>query len=239
MNILKYLNKEEFNPLQKGPILFTMDADWSPDFILEEVLNMIPKGIYITLFATNPSPVLDLFQERGHEIGAHPNFLPGSSHGEDSDEVLRCMRNYFPKAKGLRSHSLLQSSPIQNKISMAGFSYDCNLLLYMQNYIQPYQDWYGIIRVPYVWEDNVCLQANKGYDTEYWLKQLSGPGLKIMNFYPLLITLNVNSSEAENYRALKHTYTDLRNVPEEGFNSYRNAGKGIGTLFRELISRLA
>lgn len=239
LSLSKYLERQKFDPLCSGLILLTMDADWSPDFVLKEILNMIPEGVSITLFATNPSPVLGLFQERVHEIGAHPNFLPGSSHGANSDEVLIYMRHCFPGAKGLRSHSLFQSSPIQYKIAMAGFRYDCNLLLYMQDYVRPFRDWYGLIRIPYVWEDNVCLRMNNCYDTEYWLKQLSGPGLKIMNFHPLLITLNVNSTEAENYKALKQTYTDLREVPEEEFDSYRNAGKGIGTLFRELISRLA
>ena len=237
--ILEYLDYAKFDSLCPGPVLITMDADWAPDFVLEEVLKAIPKGFHITFFATNPSPVLDDFGQAGHEIGAHPNFLPGSTHGKSPEEILARMRRHFPNAKGLRSHCLYQSSPLQEKIAQARFYYDCNQLLYMQNYLQPYRDWYGLFRVPYSWEDNVCCNVDRNFEPEYWLDKLSGPGLKILNFHPVLIALNVDSTPAQNYVDLKRAYPDLLDVPKRNFDGFRNTGEGIGSLFRGLIARLS
>ena len=96
-----------------SPILVTLDIDWAPDWMVEDVVErLVRAGVRATLFATHDSPLLRSLEGNSEiEIGLHPNFLPGSSHGSTPEEIFATLRSWYPRATACRTHSLVQSEP--------------------------------------------------------------------------------------------------------------------------------
>src|SRR5579863_7836119 len=71
--------------------VLTGDQDWAPEWAVEVYLQHIKKWQQPAhVFRTSPSEGLDQAVRTGLlEQGWHPNFLPGSSHGSTTDEVVQ------------------------------------------------------------------------------------------------------------------------------------------------------
>ena len=88
----------------------TFDIDWAPDYMILHCLELIESAGYkATFFATHSTPLNKEIVDRGHNLGIHPNFLPGSSQGSNVEEVISECLNYAPNAWCMRTHSLVQS----------------------------------------------------------------------------------------------------------------------------------
>ena len=73
----------------------TFDVDWAPDFVIETVSDiLISRSVKCTWFVTNHSPAVEklFFQKDLFELGLHPNFLPGSTHGATEKDVMQHMK---------------------------------------------------------------------------------------------------------------------------------------------------
>ena len=58
-------------------ISITLDIDWAIDEVVTYCLDLLnAANVKGTFFATHASPIIDLIESSGHEIGIHPNFLP-------------------------------------------------------------------------------------------------------------------------------------------------------------------
>jgi len=93
--------------------VITFDIDWAPDFVIEEVASLLQqKGVRATWFVTHACAAVELLRERSDlfELGIHPNFLEGSSHGKTPMEVLSHLLTVVPEAIGIRSHAVVQSA---------------------------------------------------------------------------------------------------------------------------------
>ena len=91
----------------------TFDIDWAPDFAILHCLELLENaGCIATFFATHSTSLNYEIVDRGHNLGIHPNFLPGSSHGSNVQEIISECINYAPDAWCMRTHSLVQSSPL-------------------------------------------------------------------------------------------------------------------------------
>src|SRR5205823_2663286 len=90
----------------------TSDVDWASDYAIRDFVELVSSyGIKPTIFATHPSPALMEFHASGAiELGIHPNFLPGSSHGNDLPSVVEYLRREFPQAEAFRSHCFFDST---------------------------------------------------------------------------------------------------------------------------------
>ena len=66
-------NKELINCNQVSNILFTIDADWAPDFMIEKIANIfLDNNLPATFFVTHKSNYLkDLLTDKNFEIGIH------------------------------------------------------------------------------------------------------------------------------------------------------------------------
>jgi hypothetical protein len=92
----------------------TFDMDWASDFMIEETIDvLLQHRIKGTYFITHDFPALAKLQAHPDlfEIGIHPNFLPGSSHGTREREVLRELKNVAP----FRDLTVEQTAPIVNR----------------------------------------------------------------------------------------------------------------------------
>lgn len=206
-------------------IALSFDVDWAPDHILEDLYDLLLEVRRpVTFFMTHDSPAnRKLLTLPGAEAAIHPNFF----RVKKESEVLLELKTLFPQAVGARNHVLYYHSSILPLLHKAGIQYFSNDLLFLRKGLEPFYDWTGMVRLPFYWEDDVhCLY----YGNDFALRTLAlrQPGLKIFNFHPVHLYLNTKDFAA--YGKIK----SVLNHPEKAKN-VRSSGKGIRTLFTELI----
>jgi len=94
-------------------IAITFDIDWAPDWCVERCVSILDRfGVKATFFATHASEFLEEIKRRADmfEVGLHPNFHPGSSHGSGTAEVIEHCRGFAGTARSMRTHGLMQWS---------------------------------------------------------------------------------------------------------------------------------
>lgn len=223
-------------------LILTLDTDWAPDFVIEEVAAQVRgTGVRATWFATHGSKVIDeLSRLEGFEVGIHPNFLPGSSHGGTAEEVLRHCKALFPAAESMRTHGLVQSTRILAAASRAGIRTDVSLFLPHRaaRPIEFHVEGGILLRVPYAWEDDFeMISPRPAWRLDEFLRS-TGPGLVVFNFHPIHVYLN--SSTMAPYRSLCKAVPRLNDAPRPLVERYVRAAAGPGTrsLFDEVLEHL-
>lgn len=192
----------------------TFDIDWAPDWCIEICAEACREfRTPATFFATHRTDILsDLASDPLFEVGIHPNFLNGSSHGETTTEVLDYCLALVPGARAMRSHGLHMSSPIlavvAEKYRMIGT--DVSLLLPLHRNLTPTCMWLGyppnrLIRLPYIWEDALF---GDWPDWDWRVLPKLGLGMSIFNFHPIWVALNL--ADGRSYRNVKSA---VGNVP--------------------------
>lgn len=214
----------------------TADVDWASDYAIRDFLTLVSGyGIKATVFATHPSPALTEFHRKGAiDLGIHPNFLPGSSHGHDVPSVIAQMCEDFPQARTFRSHCFFDHTHITREMFRRGYRYDSNLCLYLQPDLVPLHHQSGLVRFPVFWEDDVHwlrTDGEWGLD-KYWADFVS-PGLKILNFHPFFVTANIPNQDY--YTKIKPHITTLG---EETIDKIRCQEKGVRSFLIQLLDRL-
>lgn len=222
-------------------IHLTFDQDWAPAWATRAVHQaVLDARLRATLFVTHACPTLDELRAGGRfELGWHPNFLPGSSHGETTGAVLDTMAALVPEATGARAHQLMRGTPLLVAYKGRGLRYDAADLHDGVPDLAPFHSWTNLIRLPIFFEDDVHLLRERPCalsDT-----RLNRNGLKIFNFHPVLLALNARSLEA--YSALKRSLA-TRGVPlteatEQDFKAFENTSHpGVRDLFESLLAFL-
>lgn len=181
----------------------TFDIDWAPDWAIFEVLDTLSEfSAPATFFATHRTAALAEIERRGHELGIHPNFLAGSSHGSDPLEVMRSILEIAPRARVMRTHSLVQATTLFEAIlaSYPQIAYDMSLLTYGS----PHTGWTpwhsrgrAMSRLNYNWEDDIAFDDPH----QDWASYLPSAAVDVLDFHPIHVALN-SRGEAP-YMALK------------------------------------
>lgn len=214
----------------------TADVDWASDYAIRDFLTLVSGyGIKPTVFATHPSVALTEFFSKGAiDLGIHPNFLPGSSHGNDVSSVIARMCADFPEARTFRSHCFFDHTHVTREMFQRGYRYDSNLCLYLQPYLVPLFHQSGLVRFPVFWEDDVHWLRTDGEWTldRYWTEFMS-PGLKILNFHPFFVTANVPNQDY--YVKIKSHITTLG---ADTIDTIRYAKAGVRPFLIQLLDRL-
>lgn len=216
--------------------VLTSDVDWASDDCIEDMAAAVGEfAIRPVFMATGKSKVLDrLLREDQIEVGLHPNFLPGSSHGTDVESVIDHVVGLYPDAATFRSHCFVDSSHISAAMIARGFRYDSNLCLYMQSNIVPLRHSSGLVRLPVFWEDDDhWAWCNGEWNLDAVFADFLAPGLKIFNVHPFNFALNIPNGEA--YRAAKR---HIPTISREGMEQLRYQGPGTRSFVLELLRRL-
>ncbi len=196
-------------------ISFTTDIDWAPEEIISDTLSVFEKyNVKCTLFSTHHSTVLSNCRKDLFEIGIHPNFNPLLEGSEKSvEDIIDELLEIHPDAKGVRSHSMFQSTGILKIFAGKSLVYDANHFLPYQKGINPFKLWTGMVRIPFNWEDDV--HWTYGYSFDSAGIDLNDKGLNIFNFHPIHIFLNTENKYR--YNEAKQYYKN----PEK-LRKYRN-----------------
>jgi hypothetical protein len=210
-------------------ICFSFDIDWAPEAVIEDLLNLLASyKTPATLFATHRSELLVKEEVRDyHEIGIHPNFnrsLNGNST-VNFQQIIDDLRTIYPAAVGLRSHSLAHSCPILIYCLEKNFIYDSNIYVPFGKNITPF-DYFGLIRIPYNWEDDGQWVAGKDF-SESGLDLNSA--INILSFHPIHVYLNTPNQAY--YESVKEFYQ----VPEKLINLRNTRIPGTRDLLISLL----
>lgn len=227
-------------PLASALIL-TLDVDWAPDFVIDDVAQLlVDSGVKATWFVTHPSSAIDRLRSRPDlfELGIHPNFLEGSSQGETPAAVLRYCLDLVPGAQIMRTHGLVQSTPLLDLAIDHGLKVDVSLYLPHARQARPMEYWrrnVRFIRVPYVWEDDFEMERAAPVWSAAELAARSG--LQVMDFHPIHVWLN--GADMGPYEELKRRCPRLSSVTCADAAPLRRNGIGPGAMFREAIALLS
>ena len=222
----------------------TIDLEWAPEFAIKKVVDfLVEKKVKCTWFITHDSKEmrkLFLYPEF-FEIGVHPNFLPNTTQGKNEDEIISNLLKIAPNAVSFRTHALYQHDYMYQKIiEKYNFKNDSSVILNDSPHIVPHKLCYSkggkqLIRLPLIWEDDFnCYDNNAKW--EFSEKTWSFPGLKIFDFHPLYLYLNINSMDG--YEELKKQ-KDISKLSVEDVEPYINKEKGDWDFFAGFVDFLS
>lgn len=210
-------NIRNIDPSDEGTwadkVFITFDLEWANDDVLGFVLDILEESnVKATLFVTHVTPLLDRMRGNPNlELGVHPNFnylLEGDFRlGRHYREVVEHYVKIVPEAVSIRCHALAQQTSLLNLFSSVGLKYDCNLLLPLAcGSVRPFLHFDGkLIRVPFIWEDDVHLLTALDWNLETYLRAKS---IRVFNFHPIHVFLN--SENLERYSGCKKEQRDTK-----------------------------
>lgn len=209
--------------------LFTSDIDWAPEEVIADTLDLFSKyNVRCTFFCTHESNVINSIRsDKSFELGIHPNFLLLMNNKEGSiNEAFEEVLNIVPDAKGMRSHSLVQSTPLMGVLKEYGLKYEANSLLPYKEDITPIKLWNEVVKVMHNFEDDIHFMYNHSFEDTIINKYADK--LNVYCMHPIHIFLNTDKQSTYN-RAKKH-YHDPKELIK-----YRNTSE-FGT--RDLLIQL-
>lgn len=179
--------------------LFTCDIDWAPEEVIADTIALFDKyNVKCTFFCTHPSTVIDSIKKSNNfELGIHPNFLPLMNKRESSiEQIIENVLEFVPDAKGIRSHSLVQSTPLLDTFKKYGLLYESNTILPYKKGIEPIVLWNNLVKVFHNFEDDIHFMYNYTFDTH---KLEIGQGiLNMICTHPIHIFLNTDCEQTYN-----------------------------------------
>jgi hypothetical protein len=226
---------------QAPSAIVTIDVDWAPDFMIRAVAKMLLEAsVRSTWFVTHRSEAVHELREKPElfELGIHPNFLEGSSHGRTPEEVIKHCMDLVPEAVCMRTHALVQSTPLlESVVRLSPVRTDVSLFLPGVPAVGPLVQHAvsaSLLRVPYSWEDDdEMARPRPCWD---YTAHLVGSGPVIFDFHPVHVYLN--SSSFEPYRLLKSRKPSFSELSPADAEPYVNSDAGAGTMFRALLRGL-
>ncbi len=220
-------------------VALTLDVDWAPDWAVDLCAGILrERNVRATWFVTHAGPALERLREDPElfELGIHPNFLDGSTHGTEPGAVLEHCMGLVPDAVSMRAHSLgLSSSVLHAVASATPIEIDVSIFLpYMPGIRPVLYSWEGetLVRLPYYWEDDHEMELRPAV-WDAGRIAAAAPGIKVINFHPIHVYLN--SSTMEPYRKLG----PLQSCSESDAARLVESGTGARTVFEGLVDSLA
>jgi hypothetical protein len=222
----------EINPQEpctwKGRYFLTFDIDWAHDEVLKDTLELVEgSGVPATFFITHKTKLVERIKHSNSlEIGIHPNFnfLLKGSHlkGKNIDEVIENVLCLAPESKSVRSHSIVQSGPISEAFLKKGITHESNDFIpeYAKISLKPWSSNNGLVKVPYCWADEYAWKGQLDCDFNNFSKRT---GLTVLDFHPIHIFLNSNSTEI---------YESTRSFHDNPDYLIKKRFKGYGTRTR-------
>lgn len=222
--------------------VITLDIDWAPDYAIDFAASLLIEAqVRATWFVTHDSSAVRRLRQHPHlfELGIHPNFLPGTTHGKTESEILSHCMEFAPQARVVRTHGLVQTSNLLEKIiDETPVSVDASLFLPHAPALEPvvyyWENGKRLVRLPFMWEDDFEMVRPDGiWDLGGMIDR--GTGLMIMDFHPIHVFLN--SMTLATYRSVR-AQGRLADLSEEFVRGHIATGRGAGYAFRSAIERM-
>lgn len=213
----------------------TMDTDWVPPFVLEDVLTLLAETpVKATIFCTGDYASQRAQAETQIEWGIHPNILAGSTHGASAKACIDAVAALTPGARASRTHCFAWCTGCPGWLKAHGITHDASIYRPGEANLEPFLD-NGLIRVPSWWGDRAWLSRG-GDPVRFNPPGLTDPGLKVILFHPIHIYLNNPDLDAWRTAFPDRALDSL--TPEE-LAPFRRHGDGARTLFRSALEFLS
>lgn len=202
-----------------GRVFLLFDIDWASDEVLSFTADLVESfGVSAIWFVTHDTPLLSRLRgNRRFELGIHPNFnnlLEGtSSIRNNSKQIIQRLHNIVPEAISVRSHSLTQNSRLSHQLYQMGYKFDINTYIHPNaiSTVKPWIDFTGIIKIPFIWEDDIhCVLTNNGiksYSPLQMVRDLDRTSPLVFAFHPIHVFLN--TEKLERYETAKEIGDDF------------------------------
>ena len=219
----------------------TFDIDWAPDASIAICLDMLERcEVKGTFFATHRTDMNQEIVLRGHELGIHPNFLTGSTHGNNVSSIIETCLEFAPQARYIRTHSLFQSSRLLYQVfqSFPQLTTDLSLFMHRASHVQRCEWNFGGVsfqRVLYNWEDDAEFHNP---DFDHATPAFFG-NLTIYDFHPIHVDLN--SRDHVPYEKLKESLGSkpMFQATADELKSCRNPGPGTCDFLASVVESSA
>lgn len=217
----------------RNRLFLTFDIDWAHDDLINESIDLVERhSVSATWFITHKTKVLDRLRENpSFELGIHPNFNPISElHAEkpkSNVEIIENLLEIVPEAKSVRSHSMHQSSRLQDLFKTMGLTHEANHFVPEQSGIvlKPWSLWNGLIKVPHFWEDDITAL----YGTfENFVELRKRDGLCVYDFHPIHVSTNMHL--IQDYEKIKHIQREPARLRLERNTSNLGSRDALNTL---------
>lgn len=221
--------------MNAGPVAVTVDLDWACEAAVAALLDhMHGEGIPATVFVTHlshhvSSHITEL------EVGLHPHFGLGSSHGDTIDEVVRSVVGLPHNIAAFRCHRFAVSNEIKSAMLAAGMRVSSNVCTDLEM-IAPFRDRSGLLEIPIFLEDGGYLQSGRTLSTlEEIAPKLAGPDPKVLLIHPMHFAINTPRFEymVDIKRAL--TRSAWAALDAAALEARRWRGRGIRDLLVDLL----
>jgi hypothetical protein len=213
-------------------IVLTFDTDWAPPFVIEKVIQLL-QGLSATFFVTDRDAKEVLEGHQNIEIGIHPNFLPGSSHGRNRIEIMNRLMDLVPQARTVRAHNLFQDTTVLDIYVEKKLECDLSLVEYENLSPEPFRYWNGLARLPYNFDDTIALMRREDLRLRTWMGDADP---LICNFHP--IHLYLNTDRMERYLSLRDQGS-LSKMKVDQVQSYINRkNRGVQDLFLSILEMI-
>ncbi len=232
------------NEYKNNYFSLTFDVDWAPDFVIDDISkHLIEKRVKATWFITHDSDAIRRLGEHPElfEIGIHPNFFENTTQGREEKDIMSYLLNIVPHATSFRTHSLLQSTPLLKRMREEyGLLIDSSLYLPGIRDIKPHRVFYSnnelpLTRIPFLWEDDLH-SYNPDKSFIFYPGDYHFEGLKVFNFHPLFIALNMFSMDG--YETLKRGNKKLNKLTYKEIRPYIHKGIGDNDFFLQFVDYL-
>lgn len=220
-------------------VCFTADVDWASEEALTVCQSFFDShDIHATYFMTHPSPLLSGLREQGRiDAGLHPNFLPGSSHGETIPEVMDYCMKLVPDVACFRAHRYFDVTDITHGLYDRGLRYDSNVCTMFEQGLRPFRHESGLFRFPTFLEDGTYLAQNQELDFGTVAERLlDPPGLKIIAIHPMHMVMN--SPDLGYARRVKDSLSReaWKDLSGDALLALAHTGRGIRDFITDLMA---
>lgn len=218
---------------------FTSDIDWASEAVIEREFQLLPLDLLkLTVFVTHKSQAIEReFLAGNLQRGIHPNFLPGSSHGDTFREVIETCVSFAPEATCTRSHRAFAVTDTEHLLHNE-FHFKCssNIITTLAPKITPFWLESKLLQVPVFFEEGSFLYNELGLTIQPYLKYFTSPGLKVISFHP--VNMAFNTPEIAWMRQIKDSLSreEFNHISEEMIERKRNREKGAFDLVSEIIN---
>ena len=217
---------------------FTSDIDWASEAVIEREFQLLPLDLLkLTVFVTHKSQAIEReFLAGKLQRGIHPNFLPGSSHGDTFREVIETCVSFAPEATCTRSHRAFAVTDTEHLLRNE-FHFKCssNVITTLMPRITPFWMESKLLQVPVFFEEGSFLYNRLGLSIQPYLKYFTSPGLKVISFHP--VNMAFNTPEIAWMRQIKDSLTreEFNHIDADMIQRNRNREKGAFDLVMEII----
>jgi hypothetical protein len=213
----------------------TVDLDWACEPAIEGLLSWLEvRRIPYTVFTTHRSEAVEARLPMA-EVGLHPNFAPGSSHGKTTAAVVEHVLGLPHNLLAVRCHRFEHGNDAMEALAAAGMRVSSNVCTDMDS-LRPFRNRYGMTEVPIFFEDGGYLRLQRPLDIDgAWRHAAAQPGPKVLLLHPMHWALN--SPNFGFMRQIKDTLSphEWNQLSANELADVRWKGRGIRTLVEDVL----